>query len=126
VRFGNGKNALRWKYRAGFTCECPMLPSGRTGKLHSDSRSGNTRNLPRKSKDRPRMNTARPPFEDRVEKIRAEIDAVGESILTFGELRALCPEIAVSAQWEEIAKVALTEKWAFTFFPNGDVRFAPL
>ena len=72
------------------------------------------------------MNNPQFPWEARVEKIGADIQALGESILTFQDLRALCPEIAVSAQWEEIAKIALIHKWGFTFFPNGDVRFAPL
>jgi len=66
------------------------------------------------------------PFASQIEKIRAEIERTGESILSYGELRALCPEIAVGAQWEEIANIAITQKWGFTFFPNGDVRFEPL
>ena len=27
---------------------------------------------------------------------------------------------------DEIAKIAIKEKWSFTFLPDGDVRFAPL
>jgi len=72
------------------------------------------------------MKTAPSPFEGRVEKIRTDIYVLGESILTFQDLRSLCPTPAVSDHWEEIAKIALTEGWSFTFFPNGDVRFAPL
>jgi hypothetical protein len=61
-----------------------------------------------------------------VATIRAEIEAQGESIANCTKLLALCPEVAISGQWGEIAKIAIAEKWSFTFFPNGDVRFAPL
>jgi hypothetical protein len=61
-----------------------------------------------------------------IEKIRADIDGIGESILTVAELRHLSPGSIASVQWQEIAKIALTERWAFTFFPNGDVRFEKL
>ncbi len=65
-------------------------------------------------------------LEAHIEKIRADIIGAGESLLTSQELRTLCPEMPVGARWEEIAKMALTHRWAFTFYPNGDVRFAPL
>jgi hypothetical protein len=38
----------------------------------------------------------------------------------------LCPDVAISGQWGEIARIAIAEKWSFSFFPNGNVRFANL
>ena len=72
-----------------------------------------------------------PPFEQgrlnaQVVVIRAEILAVGESVATCGTLLLLCPHVAISGQWGEIAKIAIAEGWSFCFFPNGDVRFANL
>lgn len=61
-----------------------------------------------------------------VATIRAEIQANGESIANCAKLLLLCPEVAISGQWDEIAKIAISEKWSFTFFPDGDVRFAAL
>jgi hypothetical protein len=61
-----------------------------------------------------------------VATIREEIRNNGESIANCARLLVLCPEVAISGQWGEIAKIAIAEKWSFTFFPNGDVRFAPL
>jgi hypothetical protein len=58
--------------------------------------------------------------------IRDEILAHGESIATCPKLLVLCPDVAISGQWGEIAKIAIAEKWSFAFFPNGDVRFANL
>jgi len=58
--------------------------------------------------------------------IRDEIRLHGESIADCAKLLVLCPEVAVSGQWGEIAQIAIREGWSFTFFPNGDVRFAPL
>jgi hypothetical protein len=66
------------------------------------------------------------PWRAQIEKIRTDIEHTGESILAQGELRRLCPELATSAQWEQIANIAITERWAFTFFPSGDVRFEKL
>jgi hypothetical protein len=59
-------------------------------------------------------------------KIRAEIREHGESITHCGTLILLCPHVAISGQWGEIAKIAIAEGWSFCFFPNGDVRFANL
>jgi hypothetical protein len=71
--------------------------------------------------------TANPsPWRAQIEKIRADIEVLGESILPIAELRQLCPELGTSDQWEQIANIAITERWAFTFFPNGDVRFEKL
>ena len=58
--------------------------------------------------------------------IRAEIVAHGESIATCATLLLLCPDVAISGQWGEIAKIAIAERWSFCFLPNGDVRFANL
>jgi hypothetical protein len=61
-----------------------------------------------------------------VATIRAEILARGESIANCAKLLALCPDVAISGQWGEIAKIAIVERWSFSFFPNGDGRFANL
>jgi len=58
--------------------------------------------------------------------IRDEIRLRGESVATRTKLLALCPDVAISGQWGEIAKIAIDEGWSFTFFPNGDVCFANL
>jgi len=65
-------------------------------------------------------------LDAQVATIRAEIQANGESIANCAKLLLLCREVATSGQWEEIAKIAIREKWSFTFFPDGDVRFAAL
>jgi hypothetical protein len=61
-----------------------------------------------------------------VDTIRSEILAKGESIATCGKLLLLCPHVAISGQWAEIAKIAIAERWSFSYFPNGDVCFANL
>lgn len=61
-----------------------------------------------------------------VATIREEIRIHGESIADCAKLLVLCPDVAISGQWGEIAKIAISEHWSFTFFPNGDVRFAAL
>lgn len=58
--------------------------------------------------------------------IREEILERGESIANCPQLLVLCPDVAISGQWGEVAKIAIVEHWSFTFFPNGDVRFANL
>jgi hypothetical protein len=61
-----------------------------------------------------------------VVSIREEILVYGESIANCAKLLILCPDVAISGQWGEIAKIAIAEQWSFTLFPNGDVRFAAL
>lgn len=58
--------------------------------------------------------------------IREEILARGESIANCAKMLVLCPDVSISGQWGEIAKLAIAEHWSFSFFPNGDVRFANL
>jgi hypothetical protein len=65
-------------------------------------------------------------INSQVATIREEIRTYGESIANCAKLLVLCPDVAISGQWGEIAKIAISEQWSFTFFPNGDVRFAPL
>ena len=65
-------------------------------------------------------------LDAQIATIRAEIAAHGESIATCGTLILLCPHVAISGQWGEIARIAIAERWSFSFFPNGDVRFANL
>ena len=73
------------------------------------------------------MPPERPTLKSQVERIRREVKDTGESIVGCEELRVLCADdVAVSDQWDAIAKIALNERWSFTFFPDGSVRFAPL
>ena len=65
-------------------------------------------------------------LNSQVATIRAEILAHGESIANCPKLLVLCPDVSISGQWGEIAKIAIGEQWSFSFFPNGDVRFANL
>lgn len=61
-----------------------------------------------------------------VATIRKEIHASGESIVDCHKLLLLCPDVSISGQWGEIAKIAIVERWSFTFYADGDVRFANL
>jgi hypothetical protein len=61
-----------------------------------------------------------------VATIREEIRVSGRSIANCAKLLVLCPEVAISGQWGEIAKIAIAERWSFTYFPNGDVCFVNL
>jgi hypothetical protein len=58
--------------------------------------------------------------------IREEILASGRSVANCAKLLVLCPDVAISGQWGEIAKIAIVERWSFTFLPNGDVCFVNL
>ena len=65
--------------------------------------------------------------ELQIQKMREELEHFGESILTSKEITALCQNKVVGeGQWNRIAKVAISEHWSFTFFPDGRVRFAKL
>jgi hypothetical protein len=73
------------------------------------------------------VNEERRTLQSEIERIRGEIKDSGESIVACEELRVLCAEeVPVSNQWNAIAKIAINEKWSFTFFPSGSVRFANL
>jgi hypothetical protein len=61
-----------------------------------------------------------------VAAIREEILVYGQSIANCAKLLVLCPEVSINGQWGEIARIAIVERWSFSFFPNGDVRFANL
>ena len=66
-------------------------------------------------------------LKSQVEHVRQEIQEHGESVVGCEELRLLCPdEVLVGNQWAEIAKIAMSEGWSFTYFPNGSVAFANL
>ena len=59
--------------------------------------------------------------------MRAEIEQSGETLLEPGELNLLCGgEISADHRWNMIAKIAISEGWSFTFFPDDSVRFAKL
>lgn len=65
--------------------------------------------------------------EPQVQQIRYTIEQFGESILSPKELTALCKgEISGEHRWNVIANIAINERWSFTFFPDGRVRFAKL
>jgi hypothetical protein len=65
--------------------------------------------------------------KSQVERVRRVIDEFGECTVGCLELRVLCvDQVSARDQWDAIAKLAMAEGWSFTFFPNGDVRFAPL
>ena len=63
----------------------------------------------------------------RIQKMRAEIERSGETLLEAGELNQLgeagLPE---EQQFKTIAQVAISEGWSFTFLPDDRVRFAKL
>jgi hypothetical protein len=69
----------------------------------------------------------RPTLKSQVANVRREIQEYGESVVGCEELRVLCPdEVPVSTQWDAIARIAKSENWSFTYFPNGSVGFANL
>ena len=69
----------------------------------------------------------RPTLKSQVEMVRQEIQEYGESVVGCTELRVLCPdEVPVSTQWNAIARIAKSEGWSFTYFPDGSVGFAKL
>ena len=63
----------------------------------------------------------------RIQRMRAEIERSGETLLEPGELNQLgrtgLPE---EQQWKTIAQIAISEGWSFTFLPDDSVRFAKL
>jgi hypothetical protein len=67
-----------------------------------------------------------PAFAAHIGKIRHEIEQYGEALISEPELRALSGESSERGQWNVIAAMAITERWSFTFFPNGGIRFAKL
>jgi hypothetical protein len=65
--------------------------------------------------------------ELQIQKMREDVEHFGESILTSKEVTALCQnEVVGEGQWNRIAKIAISEDWSFTFYPDGRVRFAKL
>ena len=63
----------------------------------------------------------------RVQKMRAEIEQAGETLLEPGELNLLCRgELSEDHRWNTIAEIAINEGWSFTFFPDDSVLFAKL
>jgi hypothetical protein len=57
-------------------------------------------------------------INSQVATIREEIRTQGESIVNCAKLLVLCPEVAISGQWGEIAKIAISEQWS-----SGDISF---
>ena len=62
-----------------------------------------------------------------VQRMRAEIEQSGETVLERDELNLLCRrEIPVRHHWKTVAEIAINEGWSFTFFPDDSVRFSKL
>jgi hypothetical protein len=65
--------------------------------------------------------------DPRMERMRAEIEQSGETLLEPGELNLLYRgEISDDHRWNMIAEIAINEGWSFTFSPDDSVRFAKL
>lgn len=63
----------------------------------------------------------------RVERMRAEIEQSGETLLKPSELNLLHrAELSEDQCWDLIAGLAINEGWSFTFLPDDTVRFAKL
>ena len=63
----------------------------------------------------------------RIQKMRAEIERSGETLLEPGELNQLGETgIPEEQQFKTIAQLAISEGWSFTFLPDDSVRFAKL
>ena len=62
-----------------------------------------------------------------IQRMRADIERSGETLLEPGELDLLRGgELLQDQQWKMIAEIAMSEGWSFTFFPDNRVRFAKL
>jgi hypothetical protein len=65
--------------------------------------------------------------DPRVQRMRAEIERAGESLLRPSELNLLhVSDLSENERWETIAAIAIHEGWSFTFLPDNTVRFAKL
>lgn len=65
--------------------------------------------------------------DPRIQKMRAEIEQSGETLLELGELNLLHRgELSEDQRWKTITEIAIKEGWSFTFFPDDSVRFAKL
>ena len=63
----------------------------------------------------------------RVQRMRAEIEQSGETVLEPGELTLLDRgELSEDQRWKTITEIAINEGWSFTFFPDDTVRFSKL
>jgi hypothetical protein len=63
----------------------------------------------------------------RVQKMRAEIEQHGETLLEPGELNLLCRgDLSDDRRWNTIAEIAINEGWSFTFYPDDSVLFSRL
>ena len=66
-------------------------------------------------------------IDPRVQRMRAEIERSGETLLQPGELNLLCRgEILDIQRWKMVAEIAVNEGWSFTFFSDDSVRFSKL
>ena len=63
----------------------------------------------------------------RIQRMRAEIERSGETLLESAEVSLLSGNEPVEdQQWKTITEIAINEGWSFTFLPNDSVRFAKL
>jgi hypothetical protein len=65
--------------------------------------------------------------DPRIQRMRADIEQSGETLLDPGDLNLLREgEFSEDQQWKTIAEIAIREGWSFTFLPDDRVRFAKL
>ena len=65
--------------------------------------------------------------DPRIQRMRAQIEQSGETLLEPEELNLLYRgELSEDLRWKTIAEIAINEDWSFTFFPDDRVRFAKL
>ena len=65
--------------------------------------------------------------DPRIQRMRAEIEQSGETLLEPGELNLLHRgELSEDQRWKTITEIAINEGWSFTFFPDDTVRFSKL
>jgi hypothetical protein len=61
-----------------------------------------------------------------VDKMRADIERCGESIVGCPELALLCPATSAADEKYGMEQIAEWEQWLFQRLPNGAVRFIPV
>jgi hypothetical protein len=61
-----------------------------------------------------------------VDKMRADIERCGESIIGCPELELLCPETSAADEKYGIDQIAEWEQWVFERLRDGSMRFIPL
>lgn len=63
----------------------------------------------------------------RIQRMRAEIERSGETLLEPAEVTLLSGNDSLEDQkWRAITEIAINEGWSFTFLPDDSIRFAKL